>query len=88
MQIVFNTIQLVGGLILSFGYIPQILQIIRTKSVKDLNFKTIVLVFTGIMCMELYAMYIFTEGMMFLVTNSLSLVLAGLMCFLYKRYSK
>lgn len=88
MQIVFNTIQLVGGLILSFGYIPQILQIIRTKSVKDLNFKTAVSVFTGIMCMELYAMYIFPEGMMFLVTNSLSLVLAGLMCFLYKRYSK
>jgi len=36
----FDLIQLVGGLILAFGYIPQIEQLLCTKSSKDINLVT------------------------------------------------
>ena len=37
---IFDLLQLAGGFILSFGYVPQIIQIIKTRSASDLNLKT------------------------------------------------
>lgn len=48
----FALFQLIGGVILSFGWIPQIIQILRTKSTKDLNKNTFWLLFAGIGLME------------------------------------
>jgi MtN3 and saliva related transmembrane protein len=31
----FSVMQLIGGVILSLGWIPQIIQILKTKSVSD-----------------------------------------------------
>jgi MtN3 and saliva related transmembrane protein len=80
----FDILQLIGGLILSLGYIPQITQTIKTKSVKDLNIKTYLLIFAGILFMETYAINLTAHGQghMFLVTNSLALTLSGTMCIL------
>ena len=85
---IFNILQLIGGLILSFGYIPQIIQIIKTKSVNDLNLKTFLSVFIGILFMEIYAINLVINkvGYMFLVTNSMSLILTGLMCILIIKF--
>jgi MtN3 and saliva related transmembrane protein len=73
----FALFQLIGGVILSFGWIPQIVQIIRTKSVKDLNQKTFWLLFAGIGLMEVYAVSLALDGVgyAFLITNTMSLVL-------------
>lgn len=87
----FSILQLIGGLILAVGYIPQIQQIIRTKSVGDLNLKTFVLLFTGIACMEAYAVDLVARadaGHMFLVTNTLALVLTGIVTLLIFKYKK
>ena len=85
---IFNILQLIGGLILSFGYIPQIIQIIKTKSVNDLNLKTFLSVFIGILFMEIYAINLVINkvGYMFLVTNSMSLFLSGLACILIIKF--
>ena len=85
---IFDILQLIGGLILSFGYIPQIIQIIKTKSVNDLNIKTFLFVFIGILFMEIYAINLVINkvGYMFLVTNSMSLFLSGLVCILIIKF--
>jgi len=85
---IFDILQLIGGLILSFGYIPQIIQIIKTKSVNDLNLKTFLFVFIGILFMEIYAINLVINkvGYMFLVTNSMALILTGLMCILIMKF--
>lgn len=79
---VFDALQLCGGLILAVGYIPQILQIIRTKSCADLNLKTYVAMSIGIGLMEIYAVHLAMNGtgQMFLATNSISLGLVLLIC--------
>jgi MtN3 and saliva related transmembrane protein len=87
---IFDILQFIGGLILSFGYVPQLVQIIKTKSVKDLNFKTFLFVFIGIFLMEIYAINLVIHGFghMFLVTNSMALVLAFIMCALILKFRK
>lgn len=74
---IFDVLQLIGGIILAVGYIPQIIQLIRTKSCKDLNAKTYAAMVAGISLMEVYALNLAINGTghMFLITNSISLVL-------------
>lgn len=76
----FNVLQLVGGVILSVGYIPQIMKIVKTKSVKDFSLFYLGSLFTGIVLMEAYAIYMYfvmnTAGAFF-ITNTLSTILSG-----------
>ncbi len=74
---IFDLLQLIGGIILAIGYIPQIRQIIRTKSCKDLNLKTYLSLVLGMSLMEIYAINLAASGagVMFLITNSISLFL-------------
>jgi len=78
----YDILQLTGGLILGLGYIPQIMQLIRTKSTADLNLKTYLLLLIGISLMETYAVHLVLQGSghMFLVTNTLSLLLILVIC--------
>lgn len=73
----FDLIQLVGGLILALGYMPQIKQLLRTKSSRDINLATYVFLVVGIGCMEVYAINLVRNGSgtMFLITNSIALTL-------------
>jgi MtN3 and saliva related transmembrane protein len=71
---IYEILQLVGGLILSVGGIPQLEQIIRTKSVKDINITSIMTLILGMILMEIYAVHM--ELTMFVITNTLSLILA------------
>lgn len=75
----FDVIQLIGGIIVSVGYIPQIVQIIKTHSIRDLNIKTYLALFIGIGMMEIYATEQFLNGTakMFFVTNTISLIMVG-----------
>ena len=71
---VYDLLQLIGGMILSVGAIPQIEQIIRTKSVKDINLTSIVTLIVGMVMMHIYAVH--NELTMFIITNTISLLLA------------
>lgn len=85
-----NIMQLAGGIILSFGYIPQIARIIKTKSVDDFSFRYLLYMVLGIGLMEVYAVYNALQGsaIMFLVTNTLSLLTSLTMLVLYFIYRK
>lgn len=82
--------QLAGGIILSVGYIPQIARIIKTKSVDDFSFQYLFYMVLGIGLMEVYAVYNALQGsaIMFLVTNTLSLLTSSTMLVLYFIYRK
>ncbi|UTV34907.1 PQ-loop domain-containing transporter [Bacillus altitudinis] len=85
----FNMLQLIGGLILAVGYIPQIIKIIKTKSVRDFSRIYIGGIFIGIVFMEAYAVYMFfvqgTAGAFF-ATNTVSFILSGTEFFLVNLY--
>lgn len=91
MSNLFGVFQLVGGIIMSVGYIPQIAQILRTKSSEGLNFKSFGMIFAGILLYEVYAISLVVldgSGHMYLITNSISMMLSGTMCLLIKVFEK
>lgn len=91
MSNLFGVFQLVGGIIMSVGYIPQIAQILRTKSSEGLNFKSFGMIFAGILLYEIYAISLVVldgSGHMYLITNSISMMLSGTMCLLIKVFEK
>lgn len=73
------------------GYIPQIIQTVRTKSVRDLNPVMYTMTFVGVFLMEIYAIHLYVNtgfGGSFLITNTMSVTLAFIMLvlvFLYRR---
>lgn len=90
MNVITNLFQLSGGVILSIGYIPQIIKMIKTKSVSDFSFKFLLAVLVGISFMEVYAIYnfVFDIAIMFFITNTVSLLLSLTMVILYVKYSR
>lgn len=85
MLTLFNMLQLIGGIILSVGYLPQIYKIIKTHSVRDFSRIYLGGIFIGIVFMEAYAIYMYffqhAAGMFFL-TNTVSTILSGTEFFL------
>ena len=86
----FDFLQLLGGIILSVGYIPQIIKLIKTKSAADFNIKTFVMVWNGIFFMEIYAVDLALggNGLMYLVTNTMSLLVQSILVVLILKYRK
>lgn len=86
----FDFLQLLGGIILSVGYIPQIVKLIKTKSAADFNIKTFVMVWIGIFFMEIYAVDLALggNGLMYLVTNTMSLLVQSILVVLILKYRK
>lgn len=70
------------------GWIPQILQIIKTRSVADLSLKSYLLMLLGIALMEAYAVNLAAQGvgLAFLITNTLSLAVVSTVVLLIIRY--
>jgi MtN3 and saliva related transmembrane protein len=72
---IFSLLQLFGGILLSLCWIPQIRQILRTKSVKNLNLTTFLLVLLGEICMETYATKLLLLGEWeFFATNTIAMM--------------
>ncbi|PAW37915.1 hypothetical protein CKQ70_30720 [Bacillus toyonensis] len=77
-----SMLQLLGGIILSIGYIPQIIKMIKTRSVDDFSKLYLGAVFSGIVLMEIYAVYMYLvlgvqEMQAFFITNTASTILSG-----------
>jgi len=78
----FSMLQLIGGVILSIGYIPQIIKMIKTRSVDDFSKMYLGSIFFGIVLMEAYAVYMYIvlgipEMQSFFITNTASTILSG-----------
>lgn len=88
---IFDLIQLVGGLMLSYSYVPQIIKIYKLKSARDVSLGMYVLCALGTALFEIYALYLFLNyslGITLLFTNTLSVLLSTTTIFLIKRYQK
>jgi len=87
---IFDILQLLGGLILAIGYIPQIHQLINTKSSRDINLKTYLMMSLGVGLMEIYAVNLVLNGsgLMFLITNTISLLCAVIVSILVIAYKE
>jgi MtN3 and saliva related transmembrane protein len=84
-------LQIVGGGIMVFGYFPQVRQIIRTKSVKDLNIMTFIFLCLGIAMMEAYAIGLVVHdhtGGAFLITNTAALAVNIMVVIMIAIYRK
>lgn len=88
MSTIINSLQLLGGIILSIGYIPQIYKAIKTKSMKDFNILYLILAAVGVGLMEIYAIYNISIVLMFFITNTVAFGLAITMLVLYLIYGK
>lgn len=86
----FDFLQLLGGIILSVGYIPQIIKLVKTKSASDFNIKTFIMVWIGIFFMEIYAVNLVLggNGLMYLVTNTMSLLVQSVLVIFILKYRK
>ncbi|AIQ19675.1 hypothetical protein H70357_25395 [Paenibacillus sp. FSL H7-0357] len=84
----FSLMQLIGGVILSLGWLPQIIQILKTKSVADLNLKSYLLMLLGIGLMEAYAVNLVLTGvgLAFFITYTMSLIVVSAVVILILRF--
>jgi MtN3 and saliva related transmembrane protein len=84
-------LQIVGGCIMIVGYVPQVRQIVRTRSVRDLNIKLFIMLSVGLVFMEVYAVGLVVHdnaGGAFLITNTLALAVNIFVAVLIAYYSK
>lgn len=75
---ILYALQIIGGAVMALAYFPQIRQTLKTKSVRDLNIRTFILLTLGIAMMEAYAIGLVVHdhtGGAFLITNTLGLLL-------------
>lgn len=86
----YDVLQLLGGAVLAVGQIPQIIQIIKTRSARDLNLRTYGLTAAGISMMEVYAVNLVLHGSggAFLITNTAALIAAILTLLLILKYGR
>lgn len=86
---IMNLAQLIGGIILTAGYIPQIIKTFKTKSVNDISLQYYGLIVIGVLLMEMYAIYqavVNHAAGMFLITNSMALICCTTMFILVAKY--
>jgi len=90
MVFIVNICQLIGGLVIGLSYLPQIIQILKTKSVQDLNLPSYAVLGVGLSLTELYALYLLiSQGLgMYLLTNSIGLLTIVVMIILVLKYKK
>ena len=61
------------------AYIPQVIQILQTHLVRDINLLMNILIFLAVVMMECYAIYlkkVKNSGLAFLITNTMSMLQA------------
>ncbi len=85
--------QLIGGMILTFAALPQITQVVITKSVEGLNLLTFLMILTGNALKLVYAIHMAVNGygLVLIITTSMSfliiLTLTSMIVY-YRRFRK
>lgn len=81
-------LQIYGGLVISIGYICQIIRIQRRKTVKDISPWQLYMVFCACLFFQAYAVYNLDKVLAFFITNSICTMLSGIELGLYVIYSE
>ena len=87
---IYDYLQIVGGVLLVIAFLPQILKMIRTRSVDDMSLSTFVMNFVAVGFMEIYAWNLWRthDQPAFLITNTLGWIVAGTLLGLILRYRR
>jgi len=82
-DIIFDTIGILGGVIFTIMNIPQIVQIVKTKSSKDLSYITITFYIVGTFMIITYGVYfdLFAVYIPCCLELVIEFILLGLKCF-------
>jgi MtN3 and saliva related transmembrane protein len=86
----YDFIQLFGGIILTSGYLPQIMKIYKTKDATAISIPFYCLLVFGICLYEIYAVHLFINQNIyaFLVTNTMSLISSIIILLMVVFYNK
>lgn len=87
----FDFLQLVGWIILTVGYLPQIIKVYKEKKAEGLSLTTFASVTLWIGLMEVYAINLyFVKGawLFFLITNTLAFLSVAALLILILKYKK
>jgi len=90
-SVMADVAQMLGGLIVAWAYVPQIRQVLRTKSAGDFNLQFLISLCLGIALMEFYALVLVMQhgsGLAFLASNSISLILVSTLATLAHRFQE
>lgn len=84
MQIDWGLLGLAAGFLTMFGFVPQILKIYRTESVKDVSLPMLIQFFIGIFLWLLYGIHIHDRNL--IISNAVSFFTLIVAVGLYIRY--
>jgi MtN3 and saliva related transmembrane protein len=73
-----------AGALTTVAFLPQVVQTWKTKSAKDLSLPMLLSFTTGVLCWLLYGIWI--DSLPIIVTNGITLVLAGANLILKLKY--
>ncbi len=75
-----------AGFLTMFGFVPQILKIYRTESVKDVSLPMLLQFFVGIFLWLMYGIYLHDRNL--IISNAVSFLTLVIALGLYVRYWK
>ena len=86
MNILAEIIGYVAGICTAVCFLPQTLQTIKTKNVKDLSLGSYVIYSLGMICWIVYGVYL--SSLQMIIFNLISLYFAGAVLFMIIKYRK
>lgn len=86
MSILAEIIGYAAGICTAICFLPQTLQTIKTKNVKDLSLGSYAIYCTGMICWIIYGIYL--NSLQMIIFNLISLYFAGTILFMIIKYRK
>lgn len=86
MNIFAEIVGYIAGLCIATCFLPQTLQTIKSKNVKDLSLISYIIYCTGMICWVVYGIYLHSVQM--ILFNLISLYFAGIILYMIIRYKK
>jgi MtN3 and saliva related transmembrane protein len=74
-NIIIDILGLIGILIISFSGITQLIKAVKTRSVDDLSLTFFILLFIGIVLLQIYSISI--GNIIYIIGNIVSLIMTG-----------
>ncbi len=86
MNILAEIIGYIAGICIATCFLPQTLQTIKTKNVKDLSLISYIIYCTGMICWIIYGIYL--NSLQMIIFNLISLYFAATILFMIIKYRK
>jgi len=74
-MLIINILGFIAAILSTFGFLPQLIKIIKTKSVKDISFGMFAMFFAGGSCWFIYGIFINSTPV--IIANFASMLMNG-----------